>query len=47
MARNKTFLLDKKNRILVVGEPFENKEKWNVYKKQKIFMEISGQLHEN
>ena len=35
MARNKTFLLDKKNRILVVGEPFGNKEKWDVYKKAK------------
>ena len=33
LARNKTFLLDKKNRIVVVGEPFGNENLSQLYKK--------------
>jgi len=33
LARNKTFLLNRDNKIVVVGEPFANKQLWNVYKK--------------
>lgn len=33
LARNKTFLLDKKNRIVVVGEPFGNVRLSQLYKK--------------
>ncbi len=33
LARNKTFLLDKKNRIVVVGEPFGNEKLSQLYKK--------------
>ena len=32
LARNKTFLLDENNKIVVVGEPFGNDALWNVYK---------------
>ena len=31
LARNKTFLLDDNNRIVVVGEPFGNDKLWDVY----------------
>lgn len=33
LARNKTFLLDENNRIIVVGEPLNAAPLWDVYKK--------------
>lgn len=33
LARNKTFLLDEKNRIIVIGEPLNAPALWSVYKK--------------
>lgn len=32
LARNKTFLLNNDNKIMVMGEPFGNKKLWKVYK---------------
>ena len=31
LARNRTFLLDKNNKIIAVGEPFGNEALWKVY----------------
>lgn len=33
LARNRTLLLDKNNKVIAVGEPFGNDRMWNVYKK--------------
>lgn len=33
LSRNRTFMLNKQNRIVVVGEPFDDEKKWAVYKK--------------
>ena len=33
LARNRTFLLDRNNRIVLVGEPILNKSLWELYKR--------------
>ena len=32
LARNRTFLLDKNNRVILVGEPFHKPQLWELYK---------------
>ena len=34
LARNKTFLLDQDNKIVLVGEPFNNQKLLNLYVKE-------------
>jgi len=37
VARNKTFLLNKENRIILVGEPFYNKKLFSLYKRTILY----------
>lgn len=39
LARNKTFLLDGDNRVVVVGEPFGNEKLWQVYDQAIIVLQ--------